>query len=116
MRVTNGLARHRKHKKIIDQAKGYRGAMSITYKSAKQAVVKAMVFSTRDRKQRQRKMRELWIMRINAGARMSGLSYSKFMFGLKRAGIELDRKVLAELAFNNVAEFAKLVEVAKKSI
>ena len=86
------------------------------FKQAKQTVTRAMAYATRDRLQRKRKMRELWIIRINAAARLSGLSYSKFMAGLKAANIELDRKVLADLAVENAAEFAKLVEVAKANL
>ena len=93
--------------------KGYRGAIKTNYKKAKEAVKKAMAYATEHRKHKKRKMRELWIIRINAAARLNGISYSKFMNGLKKAGIELDRKVLADIALNNPAEFAKLVEKVK---
>ncbi len=115
-RVKTGVVRRKKHKKVLKEAKGFRGASGDVFKQAKQATMRAKAFSTRDRKQRKRKMRELWIIRINAGARISGLSYSKFMHGLKNAGIELDRKVLSELAITNEAEFAKLVEMAKNNL
>ncbi|OQY09519.1 MAG: 50S ribosomal protein L20 [Fusobacteriia bacterium 4572_132] len=115
-RVKTGVVRRKKHKKVLKEAKGFRGASGDVFKQAKQATMRAKAFSTRDRKQRKRKMRELWIIRINAGARISGLSYSKFMHGLKKAGIELDRKVLSELAVSNAAEFAKLVEMAKDNL
>lgn len=115
-RVKTGVVRRKKHKKVLKEAKGFRGASGDVFKQAKQATMRAKAFSTRDRKQRKRKMRELWIIRINAGARISGLSYSKFMHGLKNAGIELDRKVLSELAVSNAAEFAKLVEMAKNNL
>lgn len=114
-RVKGGIVTRRKHKKIMDRAKGFRGARSRSFRSAKGAVMKALAYSTRDRKQRKRRMRELWIIRINAAARINGISYSRFMFGLKKAGIELDRKVLADMAVLNAAEFAKIVEIAKKA-
>jgi large subunit ribosomal protein L20 len=116
MRVKTGVTRRQKHKKVLSEAKGFRGATGTAFKQAKQTVTKAMVYATRDRQQRKRKMRELWIIRINAAARLNGLSYSKFMAGLKAANIELDRKVLADLAVANPAEFAKLAETAKANI
>ena len=116
MRVKTGIVRRRKHKKILKAAKGFRGASGSVIKQEKQAVMKAMAYSTRDRKVRKRKMRQLWIIRINAAARINGVTYSVFMNGLKKAGIELDRKVLADIALNNASEFAKLVENAKKAI
>lgn len=112
-RVKGGTVTRAKHKKILDEAKGFRGARSRSVRQAKSAVMHAMAYATRDRKQKKRKFRELWIIRINAAARLSGLSYSKLVFGLKNAGIELDRKVLADIAVENAAEFAKLVEIAK---
>lgn len=114
-RVKGGIVTRRKHKKIMDRAKGFIGARSRSFRTAKGAVMKALAYSTRDRKQRKRRMRELWIIRINAAARINGLSYSRFMFGLKKAGIELDRKVLADMAVLNPAEFAKIVEIAKNA-
>ena len=115
-RVKTGVTRRQKHKKVLDAAKGFRRATGTAFKQAKQTVTRAMAYATRDRLQRKRKMRELWIIRINAAARLSGLSYSKFMTGLKAAEIELDRKVLADLAVENAAEFPKLVEVAKPNL
>jgi large subunit ribosomal protein L20 len=116
MRVKTGIVRRRRHKKVLKAAKGYRGASGTNFKQAKQATMRAAAFSTRDRKVTKREMRKLWIIRINAGARANGLTYSKFMNGLKLAGIELDRKVLADLAVNNAAEFASLVETAKSKL
>lgn len=116
MRVKTGIVRRRRHKKVLKAAKGFRGASGDAFKQAKQAVMRAEAFSTRDRKVRKRKMRQLWIVRINAAARLNGLTYSKLMNGLNKAGIELDRKVLADIALNNAAEFAKLAETAKKAL
>jgi ribosomal protein L20 len=116
MRVKTGIVRRRKHKKILKAAKGFRGASGDVIKQAKQAVMRAMAYSTRDRKVRKRKMRQLWITRINAAARINGVTYSVFMNGLKKAGIELDRKVLADIALNNASEFAKLVDNAKAAL
>ena len=112
-RVKTGIVRRKRHKKVLKEAKGYRGAVKTHFKKANEAVKKAMAYATEHRKQKKRKMRELWIIRINAAARLNGVSYSKFMNGLKKAGIELDRKVLADLALNNPADFAKLVEKVK---
>lgn len=114
MRVKTGIVRRRRHKKVLKAAKGFRGASGDAFKQAKQAVMRAEAFSTRDRKVRKRKMRQLWIIRINAAARLNGLTYSTLMNGLKKAGIELDRKVLADIALNNAVEFAKLVDIVKK--
>jgi len=116
MRVKTGIVRRRRHKKILKAAKGFRGASGDVIKQAKQAVMRAMAYSTRDRKVRKRKMRQLWITRINAAARINGVTYSAFMNGLKKAGIELDRKVLADIALNNASEFAKLVDNAKAAL
>lgn len=116
MRVKTGIVRRRRHKKVLKAAKGFRGASGDAFKQAKQAVMRAEAYSTRDRKVRKRKMRQLWIVRINAAARINGLSYSTLMNGLKKAGIELDRKVLADIALNNAAEFAKLAETAKAAL
>ncbi len=113
MRVKNGVVTRRNHKKVLAEVKGFRGATGVNYKQANQALMKAMSHATADRKVKKRKMRELWIIRINAAARLNGMSYSKFMSGLRKAGIELDRKVLADLAVANAAEFTKLAEIAK---
>lgn len=115
-RVKRGVTAHRRHKKILKQAKGYYGARSRVFRVAKQAVTKAGQYAYRDRRQRKRQFRQLWIARINAGARQNGLSYSKFINGLKKATVEIDRKVLADLAVNEKAAFAALVEKAKSSL
>jgi large subunit ribosomal protein L20 len=112
-RVKRGVTAHAKHKKILKQAKGYRGARSRVFRVAKQAVTKAGQYAYRDRKQRKRQFRSLWITRINAAARECGLSYSCFMNGLHKAEIEVDRKMLAELAVFNKDAFAVLAEKAK---
>ena len=115
-RVKRGVTARARHKKVIALAKGYRGRRKNVYRVAKQAVMKAGQYAYRDRRQRKRQFRQLWIARINAGARLNGLSYSKFMNGLKRAAIELDRKVLADLAVFDKAAFAQLVEQAKAAL
>ena len=112
-RVKTGIVRKKRHKKVLKEAKGFRGSTKSNYKKANEAVKKAMAYATEHRKLKKRKMRELWIIRINAAARLNGVSYSKFMDGLKKSGIELDRKVLADLAVNNAGEFTKLVELVK---
>lgn len=116
MRVKTGIIRRKRHKRVLKAAKGFRGASADAFKQAKQATRKAMAYSTRDRKVNKRKMRQLWITRINSAARMNGVSYSVLINGLKKAGIELDRKVLADIALNNAAEFTKLVETAKSAL
>ncbi|MFH6973764.1 50S ribosomal protein L20 [Neisseria sp. 23W00296] len=115
-RVKRGVTARARHKKVLALAKGYRGRRKNVYRIAKQAVMKAGQYAYRDRRQRKRQFRQLWIVRINAGARESGLSYSKFMNGLKRAAIEIDRKVLADLAVFDKAAFAQLVEKAKAAL
>lgn len=115
-RVKRGVTARARHKKVIALAKGYRGRRKNVYRVAKQAVMKAGQYAYRDRRQRKRQFRQLWITRINAGARQNGLSYSKFMNGLKRAAIALDRKVLADLAVFDKAAFAQLVEKAKAAL
>ena len=115
-RVKRGVVAHRRHKKILKQAKGYYGARSRVFRVAKQAVIKAGQYAYRDRRQRKRQFRALWIARINAAARMNGLSYSRFMNGLGKAGIEVDRKVLAEIAYSDDAAFAALAEQAKAGL
>ena len=112
-RVKRGVVARRRHKKIMKQAKGYYGARSRVFRVAKQAVIKAGQYAYRDRRQRKRQFRALWIARINAAARQNGLSYSSFIAGLKQAGIEIDRKVLADLAVHEKATFAAIVEKAK---
>src|SRR5210317_1746632 len=115
-RVKRGVTAHAKHKKVLGKAKGYYGARSKVYRVAKQAVTKAGQYAYRDRRQRKRQFRALWIARINAGARAHGLSYSVLMHGLSVAGIEIDRKVLADLAVHDDAAFGAIVEQAKASL
>ncbi|MHA7879458.1 MAG: 50S ribosomal protein L20 [Saccharospirillum sp.] len=115
-RVKRGVIARRRHKKILDQAKGYYGARSRVFRVAKQAVIKAGQYAYRDRRQRKRQFRALWIARINAEARVNGLSYSKFINGLKKASIEIDRKILADLAVNDKVAFAALTEQAKAKL
>lgn len=115
-RVKRGVTARARHKKVLDQAKGYRGRRKNVYKIAKQAVMRAGQYAYRDRRNRKREFRALWIVRINAGAREAGVSYSQFMAGLKKAGIEVDRKVLADLAVFDKAAFGKIVEQAKASL
>lgn len=112
-RVKRGVVARRRHKKVLKLAKGYYGARSRVFRVAKQAVIKAGQYAYRDRRQRKRQFRALWIARINAAARQNGLSYSRFIAGLKQAGIEIDRKVLADLAVHEKAAFAAIVEKAK---
>ena len=115
-RVKRGVVARRRHKKILKQAKGYYGARSRVFRVAKQAVIKAGQYAYRDRRNRKRAFRALWIARINAGARANGLSYSRLIAGLKKASIEIDRKVLADLAMNEQQAFAAVVEKAKASL
>ena len=115
-RVKGGVGAKKKHNRTLKLAKGYRGARSKQYRVAKQSVMRALTSSYAGRKQKKRQFRQLWIARINAAARMNGLSYSKFMYGLKLANIDLNRKVLAEMAVNDAEGFAKLAEVAKAKL
>jgi large subunit ribosomal protein L20 len=115
-RVKRGVTAHARHKKILKLAKGYRGARSRVFRVAKQAVIKAGQYAYRDRKQRKRDFRRLWIIRINAGARECGLSYSRMMDGLHKAGVEVDRKMLAELAIFNKDAFAVIADKAKAAL
>ena len=112
-RVKKGVNAHKRHKKILKQAKGFYGQRSKNFRAANPAVMRALRSAFVGRKNKKREYRRLWIARINAAARLNGISYSRLMNGLKKAGIELDRKVLADLALNNPAEFAKLVEKVK---
>ena len=113
-RVKRGVTAHRRHKKVLKAAKGYYGARSRVFRVAKQAVTKAGQYAYRDRKQRKREFRALWIARINAAAREHGLSYSRMISGLKGAGVEVDRKILAQFAMSDPKAFAQLAEVAKQ--
>ena len=115
-RIKGGMNARRKHNKVLKRAKGYRGARSKQYRVAKQSVMRALTSSYAGRKERKRQFRQLWIARINAAARMNGLSYSKFMYGLKLAGIDMNRKMLAEMAVNDAEGFTTLAEVAKSKI
>lgn len=115
-RVKRGVVAHRRHKKVLKQAKGYYGARSRVFRVAKQAVTKAGQYAYRDRRQRKRQFRALWITRINAQSRANGLSYSRFINGLKKAEIGLDRRVLADLAVHDKPAFAAIVEQAKASL
>ena len=116
MRIKRGVNAVKKRRKILKLAKGYFGGRSKRYRVAREAVMKAQMYAYIGRKQRKRDFRSLWIARINAGARMNGLSYSKFMFGLKNAGINLNRKVLADIAYNDAAAFTALCEKAKANL
>ena len=115
-RVRSNVARLKRKKKIMREAKGARGGRSKLYKSAKENVERGMRYAYRDRRQKKRDFRRLWIVRINAAARTHDLSYSRFMSGLKKAGVEINRKVLADLAVRDPAAFGELAEVAKKSL
>jgi len=115
-RVKRGVTAHARHKKVIKQAKGYSGRRKNVYRVAVQAVTKAGQYAYRDRRQKKRQFRSLWIARINAGARECGLSYSKLIDGLKKAAIEIDRKILADLAMNDASAFAAIAEQAKAAL
>ena len=115
-RVKGGINAKKRHNRTLKLAKGYRGARSKQYRVAKQSVMRALTSAYAGRKQKKRQFRQLWIARINAAARMNGLSYSKFMYGLKLAGVELNRKVLADMAINDAEGFATLAELAKSKL
>ncbi len=115
-RVKSGLTNHKRHKKILKLAKGYRGARHNQFRKANELVMKALYYARRDRRQKKREFRKLWIIRINAGARMNGLSYSRLIAGLSKAGIEVNRKMLSEMAIHDPAAFAKICEAAKNAL
>ena len=115
-RVKRGVTARRRHKKVIDQAKGYQGRRKNVYRVAKQAVIKAGQYAYRDRRQRKRQFRQLWITRINAAARLHGLSYSRLINGLKKAEIDVDRKVLADIAVHDPEGFGAIAEAAKAGL
>ena len=115
-RVKRGVVAKARHKKVLDQAKGYYGARSKIFRVAKQAVIKAGQYAYRDRRQRKRQFRALWITRINAAARLNGLSYSRLINGLNRAEIEVDRKILADIAVHDQEAFAAIAEAAKEAL
>ena len=115
-RIKGGLNAKKRHNRVLKLAKGYRGARSKQYRVAKQSVMRALTSSYAGRKERKRQFRQLWIARINAAARINGLSYSKFMYGLKQAGVVMNRKVLSNMAINDAEGFAKLAELAKTKL
>ena len=115
-RIKGGLNAKKKHNRVLKMAKGYRGARSKQYRIPKQSVMRALTSAYAGRKQRKRQFRQLWIARINAAARMNGLSFSKFMYGLKLANVDLNRKVLADMAINDAQGFATLAELAKSKL
>lgn len=115
-RVKGGLGAKKRHNRTLKLAKGYRGARSKQYRVAKQSVMRALTSSYAGRKERKRQFRQLWIARINAAARMNGLSYSRFMYGLKLAGVEMNRKILADMAINDAEGFKTLAELAKSKL
>ena len=115
-RIKGGLNATKRHNRVLKLAKGYRGARSKQYRVAKQSVMRALTSSYAGRKERKRQFRQLWIARINAAARINGLSYSKFMYGLKQAGVVMNRKVLSDMAINDAEGFAKLAELAKTKL
>ena len=115
-RIKGGMYARKKHNRVLKLAKGYRGARSKQYRIAKQSVMRALASSYAGRKERKRQFRRLWIARINAAARMNGLSYSKFMYGLKQAEIDINRKMLAEMAVNDAEGFAELAKLAKSKL
>lgn len=116
MRVKRGFVSHRRHKKYLDMAKGFRGGRSRLYRTAREAVERSLAYSYHGRKLRKRDFRKLWIMRINAGARENGLSYSKLVHGLQLANIQINRKMLADMAVREKADFASIVEMAKSKL
>ena len=115
-RIKGGMNARKKHNRVLKLAKGYRGARSKQYRVAKQSVMRALTSAYAGRKQKKRQFRQLWIARINAVARINGLSYSKFMYGLKLAGVEMNRKILADMAVNDAEGFATLAELAKSKL
>ena len=115
-RVKSGVTAHKRHKKILKLAKGYRGARSKQFKKANELVMKALYYARRDRRAKKGEFRRLWIARINAAARINGLSYSRLVCGLTKAGVEVNRKMLADLAVSDMNAFAELVKVAKEQL
>ncbi len=116
MRVKTGVVRRRRHKKILKLAKGFYSGRRKHFRKAKEQLERSLVYAYRDRRQKKRDFRKLWIMRINAACRLNDISYSRFIHGLKKAGIELDRKMLADLAMNDASAFSKVVETAKAAL
>ena len=116
MRVKNGLVRHKRHKRLLKQARGFYSGRRKHFRKAKEQLERSLVYSYRDRRQKKRDFRKLWIIRINAAARLNDLNYSRFMHGLKLANIELDRKILADMAMNAPESFAKIADAAKAAL
>jgi len=116
MRVKTGIVRRRRHKKILKQARGFYSGRRKHFRKAKEQLERSLVYAYRDRRQRKRDFRKLWIIRINAGARLNGMNYSTFIHGLKMANIQLDRKILADMAMNNPEAFAKVAQKAKEAL
>jgi large subunit ribosomal protein L20 len=116
VRVKRGLIKRRKHKKVLKEARGYYGSKSRSYKIAKEQLLKSMSYAYRDRKNNKRNFRRLWITRINAAARINGISYNEFINGLKKASVDINRKILSELAVSDPNAFQKLTEIAKKQL
>ncbi len=116
MRVKTGVVRRRRHKKLLKQARGFYSGRRKHFRKAKEQLERSLVYAYRDRRQKKRDFRRLWITRINAACRLNDISYSKFIHALNKAGIELDRKILADMAMNDPAAFAKVVETAKKAL
>ncbi len=116
MRVKTGVVRRRRHKKLLKQARGFYSGRRKHFRKAKEQLERSLVYAYRDRRQKKRDFRRLWITRINAACRLNDISYSKFIHGLNKAGIELDRKILADMAMNDAAAFTKVVEAAKAAI
>ncbi|BBB92834.1 MAG TPA: 50S ribosomal protein L20 [Methylomusa anaerophila] len=115
-RVKKGVTAHRRHKKILKLAKGYRGSKSTLFKKANETVMKALYYARRDRRAKKGDFRKLWITRINAAARINGISYSQMINGLKKAGVEVNRKMLADMAVNDISAFSKLASTAKEQL
>ena len=115
-RIKRGTVKNRRHKKVLKEARGYTGSKSRTFKSAKQQVMKSMSYSYRDRKNNKRNFRRLWITRINAAARLNGLSYNEFINGLKKASVDINRKMLSEIAVSDPDAFKQLTEIARKKL
>lgn len=115
-RVKKGVTAHRRHKKILKLAKGYRGSKSTLFKKANETVMKALYYARRDRRAKKGEFRKLWITRVNAAARINGISYSQLINGLKKAGVAVNRKMLADLAISDMAAFGKLVDAAKEQL
>ena len=115
-RVKRGVTAHRRHRAVLERAKGFRLSKKLLFRPANEAVLHSLAYAFRDRRARKRDMRQLWIARINAASRQSGLPYNRFMHGLRQAGVEIDRKVLADMAVRDSGSFARLVEVAKNSL